>query len=283
MPQNSSKALFVLDILRRETDVEHRLSAPALLKRLEEHGIRSERRSIYRAVDALRAHGERIEKTPTGYYYAREAPDKNDLYALTAAVQTAGFLSDARKQALFRALGALWGARAAEETISCGAAIVAASARNDAPFMAMLTASQAIAAGKQLTFSASLPEPGGCARLRVNPYALFFKGGACRESHAGSGALAFLSSQWPSPKHILIDFVWGMHPCACTPFRRCKMQARKARSSGTGYKKAKICPMLDSMRELAYAYIAVISAKPHMRLCLCVLCMERIQNGGKTI
>ena len=113
MPQNSSKALFVLDILRRETDVEHRLSAPALLKRLEEHGIRAERRSIYRAVDALRAHGERIEKTPTGYYYAREAPDKNDLYALTAAVQTAGFLSDARKQALFRALGALWGARAA--------------------------------------------------------------------------------------------------------------------------------------------------------------------------
>lgn len=115
MPLNSSKALFVLDILRRETDVEHRLSAPALLKRLEEHGIRAERRSIYRAVDALRAHGERIEKTPTGYYYAREAPDKNDLYALTAAVQTAGFLSDARKQALFRALGALWGARAAEE------------------------------------------------------------------------------------------------------------------------------------------------------------------------
>lgn len=45
--------------------------------------------------------------------------------------------------------------------------------------MAMLTASQAIAAGKQLTFSASLPEPGGYARLRVNPYALFFKEGAC--------------------------------------------------------------------------------------------------------
>ena len=179
MLSNSSKALFVLDILRRETDAEHRLSAPALLKRLEEHGIRAERRSIYRAVDALRAHGERIEKTPTGYYYAREAPDKNDLYALTAAVQAASFLSDARKQALFRALGALWGARAAEETISCGAAIVAASARNDAPFMAMLTASQAIAAGKQLTFSASLPEPGGYARLRVNPYALFFKEGVC--------------------------------------------------------------------------------------------------------
>lgn len=66
MPLNSSKALFVLDILRRETDVEHRLSAPALLKRLEEHGIRAERRSIYRAVDALRAHGERIEKRPRG-------------------------------------------------------------------------------------------------------------------------------------------------------------------------------------------------------------------------
>ena len=83
MLSNSSKALFVLDILRRETDAEHRLSAPALLKRLEEHGIRAERRSIYRAVDALRAHGERIEKTPTGYYYAREAPDKNDLYAVS--------------------------------------------------------------------------------------------------------------------------------------------------------------------------------------------------------
>jgi len=62
-----------------------------------------------------------------------------------------------------------------------------------------------------------------------------------------------------------------------------RFSAHAARIVRNWMQKAKICPMLDSMRELAYAYIAVISAKPHMLILLMCLCMERIQNGGKTI
>jgi len=99
MPRHSQAALFLLGILRAETDTEHRLSAPKLLLRLAERGIKTERRSVYRAVDALRAHGAPIEKTSTGYYYAH-AEEADALYALVAAVQAAGFLTDARKEAL---------------------------------------------------------------------------------------------------------------------------------------------------------------------------------------
>ena len=104
MPKNSQAMLPLLDILRTETDAEHRLSAPALLQRLAGRGIRTERRSIYRAVDLLQKQGLPVEKTTTGYYYARAAADAEALFALAAAVQAAGFLSDARKLTLFQAM-----------------------------------------------------------------------------------------------------------------------------------------------------------------------------------
>ncbi len=177
MPKNSQAMLPLLDILRTETDAEHRLSAPALLQRLAGRGIRTERRSIYRAVDLLQKQGQPVEKTTTGYYYARAAADEDDLFALAAAVQAAGFLSDARKLALFQALGARWGARAVENALfRC--ALTASSAADDTLFVAMQTAGGAIAAGRQLTFLAPLPEPGGTAHFRVNPYAVCLAGGS---------------------------------------------------------------------------------------------------------
>lgn len=171
MPRHSQAALFLLGILRAETDMEHRLSAPKLLLRLAECGIKTERRSIYRAVDALRAHGEPIEKSSTGYYYAH-AEEADALYALVAAVQAAGFLTDARKEALLHTLSSFYGTHAASAACASGAAIAAPSAADDAQFVAMQSAGRAIAAGVQLTFLAPLLEPGGTARLRVNPYAV---------------------------------------------------------------------------------------------------------------
>ena len=68
MPKNSQAMLPLLDILRTETDAEHRLSAPALLQRLAGRGIRTERRSIYRAVDLLQKQGQPTEKITAWYY-----------------------------------------------------------------------------------------------------------------------------------------------------------------------------------------------------------------------
>ena len=68
MPQSNKAVLQLLRILRAETDAGHRLTAPMLLERLTACGIHAERRSIYRAIAALRQCGIPIEKTTPGYY-----------------------------------------------------------------------------------------------------------------------------------------------------------------------------------------------------------------------
>ena len=75
------------------------------------------------------------------------------------------------------AVACAWGARAVEDALS-ECALTAPSAADDALFIAMQTAGHAIAAGRQLTFLAPLPEPGGTAHFRVNPYAVCLAGGS---------------------------------------------------------------------------------------------------------
>ena len=47
------KLLYLLEILRRETDEEHPMPASLLIQKLEERGISCERKSIYRDMETL--------------------------------------------------------------------------------------------------------------------------------------------------------------------------------------------------------------------------------------
>lgn len=175
MPQNNAKTLLLLEVLRDETDARHRLSAPQLIKKLAERGVFTERRSVYRAIDALCANGACIEKTTTGYYYAPKAPAEDDLFAFATAVQAAWFLSEKRKDELLAALAQPLGRRAATGVfVACAASLTAQHEADDTLFMVMQTASRAIAAGRQLT----LTVPGQAAQTRVNPYAMVAQGGS---------------------------------------------------------------------------------------------------------
>jgi hypothetical protein len=50
------KILRIKDMLERETDEEHPLTAGQMIKKLSEFNITAERKSIYRDVDAYKAH-----------------------------------------------------------------------------------------------------------------------------------------------------------------------------------------------------------------------------------
>jgi len=51
------KTLYVKQILEEETDAEHGLSMRQIIERLEQFDIKSDRKSVYRDIEALREFG----------------------------------------------------------------------------------------------------------------------------------------------------------------------------------------------------------------------------------
>ena len=60
------KIFHILRILREETDEEHRIFVPEIIKKLEEIGISAERKSVYRDLDTLSTYGFDISHDRTG-------------------------------------------------------------------------------------------------------------------------------------------------------------------------------------------------------------------------
>ena len=73
--KHDERTFAILRILSDETDPDHFLSLPALMARLEETGIHSERKAIYRSVHALKTAGFDVRfvrrKPLSGYYLSR--------------------------------------------------------------------------------------------------------------------------------------------------------------------------------------------------------------------
>lgn len=85
------RILYVAKILFEETDPEHGITMPQLLERLEDYGISSERKAVYRDLEGLREIGLRIEKTPTrpvGYCLAERLFTPAQMALLLDAVRT---------------------------------------------------------------------------------------------------------------------------------------------------------------------------------------------------
>lgn len=114
------KAYLILQILQRETDEEHTMSAPEIAAALEEIGIEAERRGIYRDIDEIKkvlylsenectiqeaeeaiddpeyGDGEKLiiyDKTRKGFYVRQRRYDYHQIRLLTECVYAAKFLS----------------------------------------------------------------------------------------------------------------------------------------------------------------------------------------------
>lgn len=95
--KNKLKLLYLLSILRQETDEDHPLSASALCERLQAMGISCERKSIYRDMDALNDFGYEIISTRSprqGFFLASRELEPPEVRLLLDAVATAPFITE---------------------------------------------------------------------------------------------------------------------------------------------------------------------------------------------
>lgn len=100
------KLLYLADILEKKTDDEHTMSATELCDALNECGVTSERKSIYKDVDVLRAFGYDVilstDKKNSGYFMGSRKFELAELRLLSDAVQAAGFITPKKTEMLVK-------------------------------------------------------------------------------------------------------------------------------------------------------------------------------------
>lgn len=102
------KLLYLVDILKRQTDEEHPMSAGALIEELEKSGVSAERKSIYDDIACLQDYGLDIILNPSkrngGYYLASRDFELPELKILVDTVQSSRFITAKKSKDLIKKL-----------------------------------------------------------------------------------------------------------------------------------------------------------------------------------
>lgn len=102
------KLLYLKEILMRETDDQHSLTLPQIVKRLNDCGVNAERKTLYTDFEELRRYGLDIigEQTWRNYYYHIGNRDFElpELKLLVDSVQSAKFMTDKKSKTLIKKL-----------------------------------------------------------------------------------------------------------------------------------------------------------------------------------
>ncbi len=113
--RTKEKLLYLMDILRRETDEEHHLQAKDLLSLLGQKGIASERKSLYRDIELLQDQGWDILHDSAGYYLASDQFELAELKLLADSIQCSRFITEKKSMDLIRKLETLTSRHRAQE------------------------------------------------------------------------------------------------------------------------------------------------------------------------
>lgn len=101
------RLLLLMDILRTETDENHRLTMPKLLERLRHHGIEADRRTVYDDIRALEDAGWDILTGRAGYCLASRDFELPELKLLADAVQCSRCITEKKSYELIKKLSGL--------------------------------------------------------------------------------------------------------------------------------------------------------------------------------
>lgn len=104
------KLLYIIEILRHETDEDHPISAPEICDKLAANGITAERKAIYGDIETLIDFGYDIVKTrvpKAGYFLASREFEIPEIYLLSDAVRTARFISAKKTRELISKLDSM--------------------------------------------------------------------------------------------------------------------------------------------------------------------------------
>lgn len=102
------KLLYILQILKEYTDEEHAITTSELISKLEQYGIKAERKTIYSDIEALNDFGYDIltsrQKNLNGYYMASREFELAELKFLVDATQSSKFITKNKSNTLIKKL-----------------------------------------------------------------------------------------------------------------------------------------------------------------------------------
>lgn len=98
------RMLVLLDILHELTDEEHIMNSKSLLAELNRRGHETDRRSVYRDIEALTDYGFDIVTTSKGFYLRRRRFTLAEVMLLISAVQAAPFVTRSKTDQLMEKL-----------------------------------------------------------------------------------------------------------------------------------------------------------------------------------
>ena len=105
------KILRLAQILQEETDEEHSLTMPQIIKKLEAYDISAERKSLYRDLEELELFGYDVIKERRGkefhYYIGSRDFELAELKLLVDSVQAAKFITSAKSEDLIKKIESL--------------------------------------------------------------------------------------------------------------------------------------------------------------------------------
>ena len=104
------KLVYLMRMLEEETDLQHGLTMPQIIERLQALGISAERKSVYRDIAVLRETGVDIKKLPTRpveYALVRSELGIDDVMMLVDIVQSSRFITERKSNQLVKSLKGL--------------------------------------------------------------------------------------------------------------------------------------------------------------------------------
>ncbi|MBR5515309.1 MAG: WYL domain-containing protein [Clostridia bacterium] len=99
-----AKLLFLLDILKKQTDESHPITTQGLIEELARQGIKCERKTVYADIECLINYGFDIVSSKGYYYMASRELELAELKLLVDAVQSSKFITAKKSQQLIRKL-----------------------------------------------------------------------------------------------------------------------------------------------------------------------------------
>ncbi|MBO5375206.1 MAG: WYL domain-containing protein [Clostridia bacterium] len=185
---NKIKLLKLWELLSQETDPEHPMGTPEILKRLKDMGIDCDRRTLYDDIKTLNNYGYEIDCSrgaSNEYSVDVGAFDLTELRILMDAVQAADFITEKKTDVLVDKIAHLAGSRRAEVLKQNIVAFNNTKSTNEHIYYAVNEISTAIIENKKIEFTYFNYDAGHERVYRrdtrgelkvyvVNPYATIF-------------------------------------------------------------------------------------------------------------
>ena len=150
------KLLYLEKIFREESGPDKGLTMEEIIERLQQNGVRADRRTLYKDFDELRAFGMEIRKEQVGRQVKYSAPDSDfelpELKLLVDSVQAAKFITEKKSRALIKKLEKLVSREEAVHLHRQVLILGRVKAENERIYYSVDILHEAINAGRQVRF-----------------------------------------------------------------------------------------------------------------------------------